>query len=164
MPPTALQDLTNKTAAQTSASLVFLGGTKTAGERQIFQYKSLAARPAAQHLTQRIIPADQSLQETQLDGASLVVLVCDDTSVPKKTLRALQDAVKQQGCSLLVLLGRQRATACKRINLLLQKFHLEATGAAVISSSPQRYMHPQEVLLIDCITNQRLRQRVGQVC
>ncbi|KAK9856816.1 hypothetical protein WJX84_008304 [Apatococcus fuscideae] len=174
MPGPALQDLTNKPSISTSGSihgqLIFLGGTKLIGDKTTFLYKSLASRSAGQHLTQQVLPLDQPLLESQLQDARLVVLVCtDDKSaaspglVSKKALRAIYHAVKQQDCSLLVLLGCCKGAARKRINLLLEKFQMEASGAAVISSSPQRYLHPQEVLLIDCILNRRLQQRVGQV-
>ena len=175
MPSPALQDLTNKQSGATTGSkagrITFLGGTKVTGDRTTFLYKSLATRPAGQHLDQQVLPLDQPLQESQLQNTSLVVLVCaGDRSassgsplVPKKSLRAIHHAVKQSKCSLLVLLGCCRGAACKSINQLLEKFQMEASGAAVISSSPQRYLHPQEVLLIDCILNRRLQQRVGQV-
>lgn len=166
MPGPALQDLTNnqsESAAEGKEKLLFLGGIKVVGDKPTFLYKSLAARSTGQHLGQQVLPLDQPLQDSQLQDFSLVVLICTDGLVPKKTLRAIHHAVKQRGCSLLVLLGCCKAAARKRINLLLEKFQMVADGAAVISSSPQRYLHPQEVLLIDCILNRRLQQRVSQV-
>ena len=166
MPGPALQDLTNKqseTVADSKGKLLFLGGTKAVGDKTAFLYKSLAARSVGRHLGQQLLALDQPLQDSQLHDASLVVLICTDSLVPKKTLRAIHHAVKQGPCSLLVLLGCCKAAARQRINLLLDKFQMEADGAAVISSSPQRYLHPQEVLLIDCILNRRLQQRVSQV-
>ena len=150
-------------AGSSKGQILFLGGISPVGDKQVFQYKALAARTVIQDLEHQVLPAEQALQDGQLQTTSLLVLVCSDTPVPKKTLRAVHDAVKQRRCSLLVLLGCCTMAARKRINLLLQKFQMESNGAAILSSSPQRYLHPQEVLLMDCILNRRIQQRVGQV-